>query len=465
LDEVVAQGDRLGVPLRLVVAVGLGTLLNPLNSSMIAVALVTIQRHFGVGVATSTWLLSGFYLSAAVGQPLMGRLVDLFDPRRLFIAGLVLVLLSSIAAPFAPGFWWLVTSRAVQGLGSSAAFPAALVIFRAAAQPPGRPPAGALAVLGITASSSAALGPVLGGALIALAGWQAVFLVNVPMTLLGIGAALAILPRTERSIRRTPRQVLGEVDVPGIVLFATVITATLMLLLSVDKHLLWWLAPVIVVATILLIVRERAIPAPFIDVRGLAANRSLTSVLIQQGVVNLVFYALFFGLPIWLEAVRGLTPAAVGPLMLPLTIVSLVVTPLTARWIRRSGPRPSLVLGSLVVLVGTFGVQVLGAHTSIGVLLIITVLMGIPNGMNSLGLQTGLYAATPPERTGGSGGLFQTFRYLGAILAGSLLGVVLDRDLSTSGLHKVGVVISIASVVLVVLALLLPRSLGRTRQD
>src|SRR4029453_3161981 len=122
---------------------------------MIAVALVTIQRHFEVGVATSTWLLSGFYLSAAVGQPLMGRLVDLFDPRRLFIAGLVLVLLSSVAAPFAPGFWWLVAIRAVQGLGSSAAFPAALVIFRSAAQPPGRPPAGALAVLGITASSSA----------------------------------------------------------------------------------------------------------------------------------------------------------------------------------------------------------------------------------------------------------------------------------------------------------------------
>src|SRR4029453_17667859 len=168
--------------------------------------------------------------------------------------------------------------------------------------------------------------------------------------------------------------------------------------------------------------------------------------------------------PIWLEAVRGLTPAAVGPLMLPLTIVSLLVTPLTARWIRPSGPRPSLVLGSLVVLAGTFGLQVLGVHTSIGVLLVITVLMGIPNGMNSLGLQTGLYAAPPPERTGGSGGLFQTFRYLGAILAGSLLGVVLDRDLSTAGLHKVGVVVSIAAVVLVLLAPLLPRGLGRGRQ-
>jgi MFS family permease len=463
LDGRVAE-DRLGVPLRLVVAVALGTLLNPLNSSMIAVALVTIQRHYEVGVATSTWLLSGFYLSAAVGQPLMGRLVDLFDPRRLFVAGLVLVLVASVAAPYAPGFWWLVAIRAVQGLGSSAAYPAALVIFRSVAA--GRPPAGALAVLGLAASSSAALGPVLGGALIALAGWQAVFLVNVPMTLIGIGTALVVLPRSRPAVvRRTPREVLGQLDVPGIVLFATVVTATLMLLLSIAKQPLWWLAPVVVVAAALLVRRERAVATPFVDIRGMAANRSLTSVLVQQGVVNLVFYAVFFGLPIWLEAVRGLAPSQVGPLMLPLTIVSLLVTPLTARAIRRNGPRPALVLGSLVVLLGTFGLQLLGDHTPVAVLLAIVAVMGIPNGLNNLGLQTGLYAASPPERIGGSGGLFQTFRYLGAILASSLLGIVLERNLSTTGLHQVGLVISIAAVVLVALALSLPRSLGRAPQD
>ena len=75
MDGEVDFGERLGVPPRLVASVALGTLLNPLNSSMIAVAVVTIQRHFEVGIATATWLLSGFYLSAAVGQPLMGRLV------------------------------------------------------------------------------------------------------------------------------------------------------------------------------------------------------------------------------------------------------------------------------------------------------------------------------------------------------------------------------------------------------
>lgn len=446
-------GWQLGVAPRVVVAVALGTLLNPLNSSMIAVALVTIQRHFDIGVATSTWLLSGFYLSAAVGQPLMGRLVDLYDPRRLFVAGLLLVLAASVFAPFAPGFWWLVGARAVQGLGSSVAYPAALVIFRSVATSD-RPPAGAIAVLSVTASSSAALGPVLGGVLIALADWQAVFLVNVPLTIAGVVTALAVLPRSAPSATRRTM----NLDVPGIVLFATVITSLLMALLSVP-----WLAAVTVAAAVLLVLRERAVSDPFLDVRGFAANRALTSVLVQQGMVNLVFYSLFFGLPIWLEAVRGLPVSQVGQLMLPLTIMSLLVTPLTARSIRRRGPRPVLIVGSVIVLAGTFALQLLDETTPLVALLLIAAVLGVPNGLNSLGLQTSLYAASPPERTGGSGGLFQTFRYLGAILASSLLGIVLERDLSTTGLHQVGVVITVAAAGLVVLALLLPRSLGRSR--
>ena len=84
------MADR-AVPHRIAAAVALGTLLNPLNSSMIAVALVDLQREFRVSLATSSWLISGFYLTAAVGQPLMGRLADRYGPRRVFLAGLAVV--------------------------------------------------------------------------------------------------------------------------------------------------------------------------------------------------------------------------------------------------------------------------------------------------------------------------------------------------------------------------------------
>src|SRR5436305_7915560 len=96
------------VPRSLVGTIMLGTLLNPLNSSMIAVALVRLSDDFGVTLATASWLVSAFYIAAAVGQPLMGRLADLFGPKRVFCAGWVLVAASGALAPLAPGFGWLV---------------------------------------------------------------------------------------------------------------------------------------------------------------------------------------------------------------------------------------------------------------------------------------------------------------------------------------------------------------------
>src|SRR6185312_15237247 len=88
-----------GVPWRLVAGVGVGNLLNPLNSSMIAVALVNLSGDFGVGLATATWMVSAFYIGGAVGMPLMGQLADRFGPRRVFTLGLLLVAATSAAAP------------------------------------------------------------------------------------------------------------------------------------------------------------------------------------------------------------------------------------------------------------------------------------------------------------------------------------------------------------------------------
>src|SRR5919198_4139957 len=188
---------------RLIGAVLAGTLLNPLNSSMIAVALSLIQSNFRVSVATVSWLLSGFSLAAAVAQPVMGRLADLFGPRRIFCTGLLLVGVASVLAPLAPAFGWLIACRMLQAFGTSAAYPAGLAIMRAV-NPQGQAPAGTLGAINITSSVSVALGPVLGGFLAARAGWPAIFLANVPITAVGLMLALRWLPADATPGRATP---------------------------------------------------------------------------------------------------------------------------------------------------------------------------------------------------------------------------------------------------------------------
>jgi MFS family permease len=442
------MSERLGVPARLVAVVALGVVLNPLNSTMIAIALVGLQHEFEVGVATSSWLISGFYLAASIGQPLMGRFVDLFGARRLFIGGLALQCVVSVLATAAPGFWWLVAMRVLQGIGSSTAFPAALVLIRETARKlSDKPPAGALAALTVSASMTAVLGPALGGLLMTLAGWRAIFLVNLPLTLIGMAAALRVLPRDPKPERRSSfGQVVKLIDVPGIVLFGGTVATFLVFLLSAAVNPRWWLLPLGAALAIGLVWRELRAATPFLDVRGIAANRALASVLGQQGGVNLVFYCLAFGLPMWLETVRGFDPGAVGLLVLPLTLSGVLVAPLATRLIRRRGSRAVLLLGTAILLAATFQLQFVGDATPIALVVLVVVLLGFPNGFNNIGLQTALYDASPPDRAGSTGGLFQLFRYLGAIGATTVLALVFETNLSSDGLHDVGVVMIVVAV-------------------
>lgn len=451
--------DRLGMSPSRVAALAFGTTLNPLNSSMIAVALVSLQHDFRVSVATSTWLVSGFYVAAAVAQPLTGRLVDQFGARRLFLAGLLIVLVSSGLAPLAPGFWWLVGLRVLQAVGTSSAFPSALVLLRAGTSDGGTPTT-SLGTLTVASSVSAALGPVLGGVLVALAGWPAVFLVNVPLTAAGFVLALRVLPHAPaQHVHRDRRW--RELDLPGVALFTATVTSLLVFLLSFAHGARWWLVAVFSLAGVLFVLRERAFRTPFLDVRDLAANRPLTSVLVQQGAVNLVFYSTFFGLPLWLEVVRGYSPDLSGVLLLPIAGLGVLTVPLASRLIRRHDPRRALIVGSVIMLASTGVVQLLGDHSTLLPLVALTVLLGVTNGFNNMGLQTALYESAPAARTGSAGGLFQTFRYLGAILATSVLGVVFERDLTSGGLHHVGYVMTAGAALVVALAVLVRRPVTR----
>src|SRR5713101_2360639 len=317
---------------RLVGAVLVGTLLNPLNSSMIAVALGLIQADFRVSMATVSWLLSGFALAAAVAQPMMGRFADLFGPRRIFCAGLLVVGIVSALAPLAPAFGGLIACRMLQAFGTSAAYPAGLAILRAV-NPQGQAPAGTLGAISIASSVSVALGPVLGGFLAARAGWPAIFLVNVPITAAGLVLALRWLPAdTTHGLARlgaapSPRAVvhgvLRRVDVPGIVLFSGMLASLLAFLLSLSSGPLWPLLPVAALAAALLVRRERGVAEPFLNVRMLAAHRQLGGVYTQFAGVNIVFYAVFFSLPLWLERVRGFESGLAGLLLLPIAGVGV----------------------------------------------------------------------------------------------------------------------------------------------
>jgi MFS family permease len=379
------------MPRRIVAGLAVGNLLNPLNSSMIAVALVSLSGDFGVTLGTVTWVVSAFYLGGMVGMPLMGQLTDRLGARRVLAAGLVLVAVSSALAPLTRVLAVLVGLRVLQAVGTSAPYPAALAIFRGR-NPGGRAPASALGAISITNSVSSALGPVLGGALVAIAGWQAIFAANVPLVALALVLAFVWLPKGQPA-----RQSMG-----------------------------------------------RKVP-----VWSLVRSQALVVVYAQFAAVNVVFYAVFYGLPLWLEQTRHYAPDLTGLILLPVAGIGVLATPIAARLINRAGPRRSLIIGSVVLLLGSLLLLRFDTATALPELLVVGAVLGVPNGFNNLGLQAALYEAAAADQIGAAAGLLQTFRYAGAIASTAIIGAVFGSEASSDSLHVLAVVMAVTSTGLV----------------
>ncbi|WP_260475644.1 MFS transporter [Streptomyces sp. WAC 06725] len=442
-------GGERGFGARLMTPLLLGSVLNPVNSTMIATALVAIARDFRVGAADTAWLISAMYLASAVAQPSMGRLADRLGPRRVFVAGLVTVLGAGLLGALAPTFTLLIVSRVVLGVGTSAAYPAAMAMLRTEAERVGRgTPRAVLGRLSLAALGSAAVGPALGGLLAATAGWRAVFAVNVPLALVALACALAWLPADGRTAAdRTAHRATagtaaraagrpGSLDPLGIALFAATLTVAMFFLLDL-AHPRWpLLAPAAVLAAVLTWWQLRH-PAPFLDLRMLARNGALLLTYLRHGLTYLVIYCVLYGYSQWLEEGHGYSAFHAGLIMLPMSGAAALCSLAGAR---TKGIRAPLTAAAACLAVGSGVCLLLGGGTPLALLLLAGVLFGIPQGLASTGNQAAVYAQAPADGIGAAAGFQRTAQYLGAITASSLIGLLYGQRATDTGLHEIAVV-------------------------
>ncbi|MBV9844810.1 MAG: MFS transporter [Kutzneria sp.] len=453
---------QLAFGARFVAAVSAGSVLNPINSSIIAVAMVSIGQAFGVGADTTTWLVSALYLATAVGQPTMGRLADLFGPRRVYLAGLGLVATGGLLGFCAPSLGVLVGARVVIGLGTSAAYPAAIALLRLRSERVGRPPpGGVLGALAVAGQASMAIGPPLGGLLLAIGGWRSVFVVNLPLAVLGAALALRWLPADKQVGHWRWRQMWHTLDPLGLGLFVLAMTSLLVFLVDVTE-LRWSLLAAAAVATLALIVRELRAATPFLNVRMLAGNRPLVATYVRYMVTFLITYCVVYGWTQWLEQSAGYSASGAGLLLMPSFVVAAVASALIAR---RNHVRAPLVTGAGVLLAVSVSLLSLTASSSLWSLLCVSAAFGLQNGLLVVANQAAMYTKAPADQIGVAAGLLRTFMYLGAMLSASLIGVAFGSGASDAGLHRLAVVLTVASALLLVSTLVsgnLPRSGDRS---
>ncbi|TDW49292.1 sugar phosphate permease [Curtobacterium sp. PhB42] len=428
-----------------------GPLLNPINTTMVSVALTPISRDLGIGAAQAIWLVAALYLASAIAQPTMGKLADRFGPKKVFLTGLVIVGVAGVVPEFLTGFGGAVFARVLIGIGTSSAYPAALTTLRQHSARIGKPtPPLVLGALSITSLVSAAAGPPLGGALIAAFGWHAIFLVNVPLAAFGIVVAAMWLP----SDRLRPRDdealpVLQALDPFGMLLMTGTVSALLVFLLDLSAGL-WWLLAVAIVLLVTLVLWELRAVRPFVDVRMLARNGALSRTYVRLFLTYLLAYTMTYGFSQWVQDVAGYSSDVAGYIQLPAAIVAGIASFVVARKTAVRGP---LIVAAVVPIVG--GALLLFLHTGSPVVLLALApaLFGVPQALASVSNQAALYRLVPASYIGTAAGLSRTAVYIGAIGASSLIGGVFGQAPTTPDLHVLAWVILGVAVLLTVLTL------------
>lgn len=459
MSEPVSSGNSFSW--RFVGPLYMGSTLNPINSSMLATALVPIGTFLHVSVAQTTVLVTVLYLASSIAQPTAGKLSAEFGPRRVFLAGILTVFLGGLLGGLGRDLTMLVVSRILIGVGTSTAYPSAMLLIRRRAESAGmaRPPGNVLGALQIAAVVTGAVGLPIGGVLVDAWGWRTTFLVNIPFALVAFVMTTLWIPKDARiEGTKTVREILSRIDTTGIALFAATITTLMVFLFSLPR--LDWIAfGLSVVSGVLLFWWELRAKHPFIDVRMLASNLALTRTFARFMAMTLCIYTVLYGITEWIGAARGTSALEAGLLILPMSALSaLVVGPVSKRNLVR-GP---LIVAAASSIVASTGVFFLTTKTPAIWIVLITLIFGVTMGTMASSNQTALYLQVSTDQIAIASGLMRTFGYIGSIASSALIGIAFHAKVSDGGLHHV-TLIMIAVSFLALIMTVADRGLKLTR--
>ncbi len=437
---------------RFVAPILIGPVLNPINSGMIAIALVPISTDLGVSTSMVVWLVAGLYLASAIAQPTMGKLADVVGPRRIYLFGLIVVAMAGLLPVLWHTFEGVLLSRILIGVGTSAAYPAAVALIHDQAERQGRAaPASLISALSIAAQATIAIGPVIGGFLVSWAGWESIFLVNVPLALVAAVMTALWVPTdaTRPSPRRPKHGVLAEIDVIGIIIFALALSALLFFLLDMHWTTIWMLG-FFIVGTAVLFLWERDRETPFIDVRMLRRNAALRRTYVRLLLSYFGAYTMMYGFSQWVQGSAGFDALQAGLIQMPSALFAMFAGIVIARMI--DVRRPLIWVGVLFAI-GGVGLVFLHATSPAWALVLTAVLFGIPQGLAAVANQQAAYRQAPPREVGTALGLSRTAIFLGSIFSSAAIGIVFPDSPDDPGLHELGIAVAVVALVLLAFTL------------
>ncbi|MBS1870310.1 MAG: MFS transporter [Actinobacteria bacterium] len=401
----------------------LGQFMVVLDQTIVNVALDEIQRDLHFSQAALTWVVNAYLVTFGSFMLVAGRVGDLVGRRRVFLFGVALFTLASIACGFADSQGLLIAARFVQGIGGAVAFSVTIALI-VSEFPDAADRAKAMSVYMFVAVGGGSVGLLLGGLIAQSVDWHWIFFINVP-----IGAATLLLGRACIDERETIG-LDGGVDWLGAGLVTVALMLAVYAIVGTEQH--GWGSPQTLgwggAALALLVgffalearIAQPILPLQLFRVRGLAVAAA-----VRAFVFTGMFAVFFFG-ALYMEQIRGLSPLGTGVAFLPmtLTVAALSLGPV-ARLIQRFGPRPVLIVGVCTLIAGLVLFATASADVPYAPLLLVAfVVMGLGGGSSFVPLLTIAMADVPPRDAGIASGIMNVAMQLGAALGLALLGAL-----------------------------------------
>jgi MFS transporter, DHA2 family, methylenomycin A resistance protein len=402
------------------VALCLGFFVILLDGTVVNVALEAIRADLGGTLADQQWVVASYTVALAAGMLTAGAMGDRFGSRRVCLLGLATFAIASVLCAAAPGVPALIAARTLQGIGAAALLPCSLALIVQQFPDP-RERAHALGVWGGVSGIGMAAGPVIGGVLIAVSGWRAIFLVNVPV-------CMAAMVMIRRWAAESPGRHAGPLDLPGLVLGMLALAGLAGGLIEAGQR--GWTHPV----PLTLMISGALLVPIFVRVERHARNpmlpmRIFTSRRFSAGtgagfLFNFCLYGALLCLSLFLQGPLGQTAFAAGMLILPLTVAIGIGATLSGRLTGRFGPRVPMLIGygagaagaGLLLLVGPSGPPQLVAA---GAMVLGFCSVAMP-AMTSVVMSDAV-----DHRTGLASGVLNTARQAGGALGAAVLGSLL----------------------------------------
>ncbi|MDB5731984.1 MAG: emrB [Variovorax sp.] len=419
------------------VALSAATFMNVLDSSIANVSLPAIAGDLGVSATQGTWVITSFAVANAIAVPLTGWLTQRFGQVRLFMASIILFMVSSWLCGLAPNMTTLIAFRALQGFVAGPMIPLSQTLLLSSYP---RAKAGlAMAMWSMTTLVAPVMGPLLGGWITDNISWPWIFYINIP-----VGMAAATITWALYSKRESPTRVV-PIDSIGLALLI-VWVGSLQLMLDKGKELDWFnsgqivaMAVVAVVGLAFFLAWELTEEHPVVDL-SLFKRRNFWS----GALATAVAYGLFFGnvvlLPLWLQQFMGYTATQAGMIMAPVGLLAIVLSPVVGLTVGKFDARRYATFSFVVFALVLWMRSRFNTQADFATIMIPTIIQGVAMAFFFIPLVTITLSGLPPERIPAASGLSNFARITAGAMGTSIVTTVWE---SRAALHHAQLVESV----------------------